>query len=170
MNREVLVRTLVNFLMLMSLGSISLAATFTVNNTSDLASDNCTGGGACSLRGAILAANTTTASDLIAFNIPNTDPGFQSASQSWLILVPATQLPRLEQAVVIDGYTQPGAVENTNTSAQGGLNGTLKIELRAPTPHRAALLTAWKSTPRLPLQDRALFAVWQSAYFRRKYS
>ena len=127
-------RTLVNFLMLMSLGSISLAATFTVNNTSDLASDNCTGGGACSLRGAILAANTTTASDLIAFNIPNTDPGFQSASQSWLILVPATQLPRLEQAVVIDGYTQPGAVENTNTSAQGGLNGTLKIELRAPTP------------------------------------
>lgn len=126
-------RKLVTILTIINLSPITQAATFTVNNTSDLATDNCSGG-ACSLRGALLAANATTAADDIAFNIPNTDPGFQSASQSWLILVPATQLPRLEQAVVIDGYTQPGAVENTNTPAQGGLNGTLKIELRAPTP------------------------------------
>ena len=111
----------------------SQAATFTVNSTSDLASEDCTGG-ACSLRGALLAANATPAADLIAFNIPTSDPGFQSATQSWLILVPTTQLPRLEQAVVIDGYTQPGAMPNTNTPVQGGLNGTLKIELRAPTP------------------------------------
>jgi CSLREA domain-containing protein len=111
----------------------SQGATFTVNTTSDLATDNCNGG-ACSLRGALLAANATTAADVIAFNIPNTDPGFQSATQSWLILVPTAQLPRLEQAVMIDGYTQPGAVENTKAPSQGGLNGIIKIELRAPSP------------------------------------
>jgi CSLREA domain-containing protein len=126
-------RNLVTALTIITLSPITEAATFTVNTTSDLATDNCTGG-ACSLRGAITAANATTAADTIAFNIPNSDPGFQTATQSWLILVPAIQLPRLEQAVVIDGYTQPGAVENTNTPDQGGLNGTLKIELRAPTP------------------------------------
>jgi CSLREA domain-containing protein len=126
-------RNLVTALTILIASPIAIAATFTVNTTSDLASDNCTGG-ACSLRGAITAANATTASDTIAFNIPNSDPGFQSATQSWLILVPSIQLPRLEQAVVIDGYTQPGAVANTNTPAQGGLNGVLKIELRAPTP------------------------------------
>ena len=126
-------RHLILILALLKISPITLAATFTVNTTSDLASDECSGG-ACSLRGAILAANATAASDLIAFNIPNSDPGFQSASQSWLILVPSIQLPRLDQAVVIDGYTQPGAMPNTNTPAQGGLNGTLKIELRATTP------------------------------------
>jgi CSLREA domain-containing protein len=126
-------RNLITALTIITLSPITQAATFTVNTTSDLASDNCTGG-ACSLRGAITAANATTASDTIAFNIPQSDPGFQTATQSWLILVPTIQLPRLEQAVVIDGYTQPGAVANTNTPAQGGLNGTLKIELRAPTP------------------------------------
>ena len=31
--------------------------------------------------------------------------------------------------MVIDGTTQPGSVANTNTPVQGGLNGTLKIEL-----------------------------------------
>jgi CSLREA domain-containing protein len=126
-------RHLVIILTILALSPITQAATFTVNTTSDLASDNCTGG-ACSLRGAITAANLTAASDTIAFNIPNSDPGFQTATQSWLILVPSIQLPRLEEAVVIDGYTQPGAVANTNTPAQGGLNGMLKIELRAPTP------------------------------------
>ena len=126
-------RNLVTALTILVTSPVTQAATFTVNTTSDLASDNCTGG-ACSLRGAITAANGTTAADTIAFNIPSSDPGFQSATQSWLILVPTTQLPRLEQAIVIDGYTQPGAVENTNTPVQGGLNGTLKIELRPPTP------------------------------------
>ncbi len=126
-------RYLVTILTIITLSPITLAATFTVNTTSDLATDSCAGG-ACSLRGAITAANATAAADTIAFNIPNTDPSFQTATQTWLILVPTAQLPRLEQAVVIDGYTQPGAVENTNTPAQGGLNSTLKIELRAPTP------------------------------------
>ena len=81
-------RNLIIALTFIGFCSCSQAATFTVNTTSDVASDDCSGG-ACSLRGAILAANATNASDLIAFNIPNSDPGFQSASQSWLILVPS---------------------------------------------------------------------------------
>ena len=56
------------------------AVTFTVNTSSDLASDNCSGG-ACSLRGALLAANLTPAEDLIEFNIADTDPGFQASTQ-----------------------------------------------------------------------------------------
>ncbi len=108
------------------------AVTLTVNTSSDLASDNCSGG-ACSLRGALLAANLTPAEDLIEFNIADTDPGFQASTQHWSILVGASALPVIEAPVVIDGYSQPGASPNTNTPSQGGLNGTLKIEILPST-------------------------------------
>ena len=114
---------------MLGLSSASNAATFTVNSTSDLAAQNCTGG-ACSLRGALIAANATTAQDTIAFNIPQSDPGFQASTQHWRINVTSTELPVIEESVVIDGYTQPGAVANTLTPAQGGLNSALKIEIQ----------------------------------------
>jgi hypothetical protein len=112
------------------------ALTITVDTTSDLASDNCGPGNACSLRGAMIAANATPASDVIAFNIPESDPGFQSATGHWRISIaePGPLLPSTGPSVVIDGYSQPGAVANTNTPTQGGLNGTLKIEVRGASP------------------------------------
>ncbi len=122
-------RNFVSAVALLGFCSFGVAATFTVNTTSDLASQNCTGG-ACSLRGALNAANATTAEDTIAFNIPQADPGYQAATQHWRINVGSTDLPGVEEAVVIDGYTQPGAVANTLTPTQGGLNSVLKIEIK----------------------------------------
>ncbi len=122
-------RTSAAIFTLLGLSSLSFAATFTVNTTSDLASQNCTGG-ACSLRGALNAANATTALDTIAFNIPQADVGYQAATQHWRISLGSNDLPSIEEAVMIDGYTQPGAIANTLTPAQGGLNSVLKIELQ----------------------------------------
>ena len=105
------------------------ATTFIVDTTSDLVTDDCTGG-ACSLRGALTAANLTPTEDQIEFDIADTDPGFQAATQHWLIRVGANALPTIEAPVVIDGYTQTGAVANSNAPDDGGLNGILKIEIR----------------------------------------
>lgn len=122
-------RNLAAIFTLLGISSLSFAATFTVNSTSDLASQNCTGG-ACSLRGAINAANATAALDTIAFNIPQADAGYQASTQHWRISLGSNDLPAIEEAVTIDGYTQPGATANTLTPAQGGLNSVLKIEIR----------------------------------------
>ncbi len=112
------------------------AITITVDTTSDLATDNCGAGNACSLRGALMAVNATPASDVIAFNIPESDPGFQSATGHWRISIvePGPSLPTTGPSVIVDGYSQPGAIANTNTPSQGGLNGTLKIEVRGASP------------------------------------
>ena len=124
-------RHLVIILTILWLSPITHAATFTVNTGSDLATDNCTGG-ACSLRGAILAANATPAADEIQFNIPQSDTGFQTATQHWRIdLTDAGPLLSPGASVTIDGFSQPGAVANSSTPVQGGLNSTLKIDRKS---------------------------------------
>ncbi len=62
----------------------------------------------------------------IDFNIPTTDPGYNSTTHSWLI-TPASILPTPTNAVIIDGTSQPGyagtplielnssAISNSNT-------------------------------------------------------
>jgi len=113
--------------------STCIAATFEVDTTSDTSLSACDAGIAndCSLRGALTAANATPAADDIVFNIPQSDPGFQAATQHWRISVPdGPLLPSAVSPMLIDGTTQPGASANGNTPAQGGLNGTLKIEIR----------------------------------------
>ena len=85
------------------------AATFTVTNTND--------SGAGSLRQAILDANANLGADQISFNIPGV--GVHT-------IAPMTPLPVITDPVVIDGYTQPGASANTQTS---GDNALLLIEL-----------------------------------------
>lgn len=107
------------------------AATFTVDTTSDAALSTCTAAPLdCSLRGAISAANLTPASDQILFELPPSDPGFQAATQHWLFSIGNVALPVIEAPLLIDGYSQAGATANTNSPAQGGLNGVLKIEIR----------------------------------------
>ena len=101
------------------------AATFTVTNTND--------SGSGTLRQAILDANANVDDDLIAFNIPTSDPGFQPTTQHWRIDVSSAALPAVSNNLAIDGYSQPGASVNTNTPAQGGSNARLKIELRNST-------------------------------------
>jgi uncharacterized repeat protein (TIGR01451 family) len=103
----------------------ALLATITVTGTGDtIASD-----GLVTLREAITAANTNAASgdapagdagvDAIEFNIPGA--GVQKIS-------PASLLPTITEALIIDGYSQPGASPNTRGAGQGS-DAVLLIEL-----------------------------------------
>src|SRR5262245_61972225 len=79
------------------------ADTFVVDNTVDPGDGNC-GVPGCTLREAIDAANANPGPDIINFNI--SDTGVQTIS-------PTSPLPTITEAVTIDGYTQPGASDNT---------------------------------------------------------
>ncbi len=59
---------------------------------------------------------TSTDRDTIAFNIPGTG----------VLSISPTALPNITDAVIIDGYSQPGAVPNTQAV---GSNAVLRIEL-----------------------------------------
>jgi hypothetical protein len=109
----------------------AFAATFVVDTGIDTALTACLPDTAddCSLRGALERANQTSAEDRIEFAIPVGDASYQAATGHWRIAVGATSLPPIENPVVIDGYTQPGALGNTQTPDQGGLDTVLAIEL-----------------------------------------
>src|SRR5437868_11498815 len=100
-------------MLVLALSSGALADTFTVTNIND------TGTG--SLRQAITDANNHSGLDTIAFDIPGT--GVHT-------ITPATALPNITDAVIIDGYTQPGA--SANTLAVGD-NAQLRIQLDGTT-------------------------------------
>jgi CSLREA domain-containing protein len=105
------------------------AATLTVNSTADVVAND----GVCTLREAITAANTNTASggmvgecvagaaglDTIAFNI---------AGAGVKTITPASLLPTITEALFINGYTQPGTSANTN-AFNAGINAVLLIEV-----------------------------------------
>jgi hypothetical protein len=100
------------------------AATFTVTNTDD--------SGPGSLRQAIDDANATPGADTIAFAIPG--GGVHT-------ITPQTLLPIINEAVLIDGYTQPGSSPNTN--ATGALNSVLQIEIDGTVaPNRCVTIGA----------------------------
>ena len=110
--------------------SVADAATFTVDTTSNSSLTACTtAAGDCSFSGAIVAANATAAADTIAFAIPLGDPGCDAGSGVCTITPTPGSSRDITQPLVIDGYTQPGAVPNSNSPTQGGLNGALKIQL-----------------------------------------
>jgi len=100
-------------MLVLALSTGALANTFTVTNTND------TGTG--SLRQAITDANNHSGLDTIDFNIPGA--GVHT-------ITPATALPNITDAVIIDGYTQPGA--SANTLAVGD-NAQLRIQLDGST-------------------------------------
>jgi CSLREA domain-containing protein len=102
--------------------------TFTVNSTGDngdlVRDGSCnTGtpipgvGAECTLRAAIQEANATTAADTIDFNIGGS--GVKTIS-------PSSSLPSITEPVTIDGYSEPGASENTLAV---GDNADLRIRL-----------------------------------------
>ena len=82
------------------LAALSLQSTVTVTTPLDIINSD---DGVVSLREAINFANGTQGVDTITFNIPGT--GVQTIEL-------ASPLPALTEAVVIDGYTQPGASAN----------------------------------------------------------
>jgi len=87
------------------------AALFTVTSTAD--------SGAGSLRAAIALANANADADEIRFAIMGAGP-HRITSLTTLTV---------NNSLLIDGYSQAGAIANGNTPEQGGLNGTLMIEL-----------------------------------------
>ena len=105
-----------------------------VNSTTNTVAND----GLCTLTEAITAANTDTASGALAgecagdyfninFNIPTTDPGYNSVQGVWVITAPV--LPAIATPTTIDGYTQPGAAVNTNSGRHSPTNAQLKIVL-----------------------------------------
>src|SRR5512135_261069 len=107
------------------------ANTYTVTTTAD--------SGAGSLRQAILDANANAGADTIAFNIPGADSGCDGSGVC--TIAPLSQLPGINDAATVDGFTQPGATPNTN--AQGAINAVLKIVLSGSNnPGSLALVVA----------------------------
>jgi hypothetical protein len=91
------------------------AANFTVTNTND--------SGAGSLRQAILNANAAPGADTVRFAVPG--DGVKTIS-------PTSELPRITEALTVDGYIQPGS--SPNTKDVGG-DAVLLVELSgANTP------------------------------------
>ena len=85
-----------------------LLATFVVSNTND--------GGAGSLRQAILSANQAAGKDEIHFNVPPAPVGVTAIS-------PATPLPAITEAVIVDASTQPGYIDHPLVQLAGNRAG-----------------------------------------------
>src|SRR5262249_39958921 len=90
----------------------------------------------------VMGAPAPGEANTIAFNIPS--PGVQT-------ITPTAELPFITHSVVIDGYTQPGAMPNTNGPGLGD-NAVLKIELSGAmagtSAHGLTLLSVTGSTVR----------------------
>ena len=110
---------LIVFLLAVAFAPIA-AATILVTNTSD--------GGSGSLRQAILDANAAPGPDTIAFLIPAASDPNCNAATGVCTITPASGLPFVSGTATIDGYTQSGAVANTNPTSMG-TNAVLHIEL-----------------------------------------
>jgi CSLREA domain-containing protein len=125
-------RVTVAFLILLgSLGVAgALANTITVNSVADVVAND----GQCTLREAIVAANTNAASGGAGGECAAGDPfamdtiAFDISGGGVHTIKPLSLLPPITETVLIDGYTQPGSSMNTNPFP-GALNTVLKIEL-----------------------------------------
>lgn len=102
-------------------GGQSNVATVTITNMLYVRNTNDNGEG--SLRWAMTNANShandPSGPDTIVFAIPGEGPH---------TIQPVSSLPYITDPVVIDGYTQPGSVANTN-GPDSGLNTVLMVEL-----------------------------------------
>jgi len=94
-------------------GCTPAAHTFCVTNTSDTTDPG-------SLRRAITDANAAGLTNTIGFDVPGS--GVHTITLG-------SQLPPITTSLAIDGFSQPGSVQNTNAPDQGGLNAQLTIEI-----------------------------------------
>ena len=140
-----LTRLIVGLLIaLVSAGAV--AATITVNSTSDVAAND----GKCTLREAITATNTNTASGAAAGECPaggaapvtinfNISGAGCVGSPAVCTIAPTSALPAITTtAVFIDGYTQP--LSSANTLAVGN-NAVLLIEIDGTNANGAPALS-----------------------------
>ncbi len=149
------------FTLLMTASVAAPAATFIVDTSSDSTLSVCNDAlvADCTLRGAIERANANADGDTIAFDIPTDDAGYQPTTQHWR-LGAGSSLPNILQPLIIDGFTQPGALPNANPP-RSPIAHTLKIELRGPN-NASDGLTAYA-----PLTVRGLVLNrWRRAIFQ----
>lgn len=99
-----------------------VARTITVTNTCD--------NGQGSLREAINLANESDEQSYINFHLEKKDSGYDTCTRSWCIK-PSSPLPTIAVPLTIDGYTQCGALANTNQADQPD-NACIKIALCGP--------------------------------------
>jgi hypothetical protein len=118
---------LASLLTLMVARPAHASTTFTVNDSRDLSDTNqldgacdvfsAADGDQCTLRAAIEQANATPGADTIDFNVFGGEV---------FTLQPTSQLPEIRDDVTINGFSQPGAVENTLSR---GTNAKLMVQL-----------------------------------------
>ncbi len=132
--------TLVTLNLILTLVASAAADTFVVDNTVDPGDGTCAAPG-CTLREAMTAANANPGADTINFNISGV--GVHT-------ITPTSALPLLTDPVTIDGYTQPGASENTLAV---GNDAVLQIEIERS--HLLRQFAGLHSSPAI-----ASFAVW----------
>lgn len=108
-------------------------ATFVVNSINDPGTGTCDAV-ECTLREAINAANGSPGT--INFNITGTGP---------FTIQPVTELPAIREAVNIDGYSQPGSVQNSSCTGTATLQIVLNGAL-APTGSNGLTLMTGAST------------------------
>ncbi len=113
-------------------------AAFTTVNTTDDSDDGACTPTHCSLREAINAANADAGLDTIVFNIPGEGPHSIKLTSG---------LPSIEDSVIIDGYTQPGASPNSR-GPRAGLNTVLMIELNGTDAEFGLIINRSGSTIR----------------------
>jgi hypothetical protein len=90
----------------------SVAQSVTVTNTND--------SGAGSLRDAILTANANWSIDTLLFNIPTSDPNYNSTTGVFTIQISSRELPVItNRNLLIDGSSQTVFTSNTNTTVFG---------------------------------------------------
>ncbi|GMU44728.1 MAG: CSLREA domain-containing protein [Xanthomonadales bacterium PRO6] len=94
------------------------AATFVVTSRADTAGSGC--GSVCTLRQAITAANATSATDTINFDIDTFPP------RGDILIQPLSNLPPVTQPLTINGYSQPGSCLNDSTTVS---NATVRIRI-----------------------------------------
>ena len=94
------------------------AATITVSSLADATAND----GVCTLREAIIAANTNTASGAAAGECAAGTAGLNVIAFSVAgTLQPASAMPDIITPIHINGYTAPGAVKKTHCLCQGAL-------------------------------------------------
>ncbi|MCL4800525.1 MAG: tandem-95 repeat protein [Burkholderiales bacterium] len=91
-----------------------LLNTYVVSTTSD--------SGAGSFRQAILNANANAGADTIQFNLLASDPNYNIGTGVWTIDI-ASELPEIDDAVLIDGWSQAGWTDRPLVELNGQATG-----------------------------------------------
>jgi len=100
--------------------AIFLAVCFTVTSHAQITVTNTDDSGTGSLRWAIDQANSIAGESTIQFDIPITDPGYQSITESWII-EPLSELPEILEPLIVTGLKdgEPSIELNGNAQATG---------------------------------------------------